>query len=113
MAVKEDTGKLFAINDLPVTILDQLAAAVGQSQLVATARCYTVAKIFEILTTVLRSKDIRQCVSLRLLHLGNDPSASNICIQLSETFGHIGLNKEVHCMEIGVINDNLCKRLSF
>ena len=54
MAVKEDTGKLFAINDLPVTILDQLAAAVGQSQLVATARCYTVAKMFEILTTVLK-----------------------------------------------------------
>ena len=81
MAVKEDTGKLLAINDLPVTILDQLAAAVGQSQLVATARCYTVAKMFEILTTVLepltRGKDIRQCVSVRLLHL--DGSKLHVC----------------------------------
>ena len=82
MAVKEDTGKLFAINDLPVTILDQLAAAVGQSQLVATARCYTVAKMFEILTTVLepltRGKDIvRQCISVRLLHL--DGSKLHVC----------------------------------
>ena len=68
MAIKEDTGKLFAIDDVPVTILDQLAAAMGQTQLVATARCYTVAKFFEILTTVLESttcgNDI--CTSMRI-----------------------------------------------
>jgi hypothetical protein len=48
--LKEDTGKLFAINDLPVMILDQLAAAVGRSQLFA--RCYTVAKIAKILSKI-------------------------------------------------------------
>ena len=66
---KEGTGKLLAIDDLLGTILDQLAAAVGRSQLVATTRCYTVAKIFAILTPT-RGKDIRQCVSLSSLHLG-------------------------------------------
>ena len=39
------------------------------------ARCYTVVKIFEIWTTVLdsptRGKDIRQCKSLRSLHLSS------------------------------------------
>jgi hypothetical protein len=39
---KEDTGKLLAIDDLPVTILDQLAAAVGRSQLMATTRCTVI-----------------------------------------------------------------------
>jgi hypothetical protein len=64
--IKENTGKLFAIDNLQVMILDQSVGAVGQSQLVAT--CSLLHCV--VLESPTRGKDIHQCKSLRSLHLG-------------------------------------------
>ena len=47
-------AKVVCNDDLPVTILDQLAAAVGRSQLSPLARCNTVAITAKISSKIYR-----------------------------------------------------------